>query len=236
MSASRPVVRIGVGGARPDDGAGDRAGMAFLAEPEDDVGERALRRRRDHVGRARSVAPPCACRAVRRGGTRSRALPLSSCIEETPRSSTTPSAAAIPRLVAVSSSAEKRLSATVSRPPAASTRPAAERHRALIAIETQHLAIRRRENRTRIAAGAERAVDIDAAGANAEMLDDRPDEHGNVAGRSASDVRISGVAARHHSRAPSSEAGRSEPRRVVSVRTVAVAFARCAPKRCGSQI
>ena len=57
-----------------------------------------------------------------------------------------------------------------------------------------------------------------------------------VAGQSAGDVRLTGVAARHHSRAPSSNPGRSEPRRLVSVRTVAVAFARCARKRCGSQI
>ena len=41
----------------------------------------------------------------------------------------------------------------------------------------------------RVAAGAEGAVDIDAAVADIEMLERRPREHGNVTGQSASDSR-----------------------------------------------
>src|SRR5215475_2243369 len=110
------------------------------------------------------------------------------------------------------------------------------RDRALVAVDRQHPAVGRGEDRARIAAGPEGPVDVDAARSDAEMLDDRTDEHGNMAGQSASDVRVTGVAARHHSRAPSSASGRLESRRRVSVRTAAVAFARCARKRCGSQI
>ena len=57
------------------DGAGDGARMALLAEQEDDVGEIALARGVDHIGGARALRRSCACRADRRGGTRSRVRP-----------------------------------------------------------------------------------------------------------------------------------------------------------------
>ena len=53
-----------------------------------------------------------------------------------------------------------------------------------------------------VAAGAEGAVDIDAAIAHIEKVERGAAEHGNVVGWSASDSGKA-VAARHHSRAPS---------------------------------
>ncbi len=54
MSASAPVVVIGACAARLDDGAGNGARLALLAEQENDVGEVALARGGDHVGRVRA--------------------------------------------------------------------------------------------------------------------------------------------------------------------------------------
>ena len=68
----------------------------------------------------------------------------SSCIEDTPRSSTTPSTAAWPNFSATRSSAEKRSSTSVSRPPAASHQTGAIRHRALVAVDADDLGVRRR--------------------------------------------------------------------------------------------
>ena len=81
--------------ARPVDGAGDAPGLPLLAVDADDRGELAARRRwLTSVGGVGAAPRPCACRAGRRGGRRSRAPPRSSCIEETPTSSTTPSTGA----------------------------------------------------------------------------------------------------------------------------------------------
>ncbi len=91
------------------------------------------------------------------------------------------------------------------------------------------------EDRAAVAAGAEGAVDVDAAVANIQELERGPREHGNVTGRSASDSRA--IAARHHSRAPSgSSAALSEPGRCIAARAVTVAPVKRAPKRTGSQI
>ena len=109
--------------ARGHDGAGDGARMPLLAELEDDVGEIALGGLRHHVGGARAFAAhPHVERAVE--PEREAALGLSSCIDDTPRSSTTPSTAGWPNFSATRSSAEKRSSTSVSRPLACSTRPA----------------------------------------------------------------------------------------------------------------
>ena len=59
--------------AAGDDGAGDGAGAALVAQVEEDVGEVRIVLRVDDVGGGGSVACPCACRAGRRPGTRSRA-------------------------------------------------------------------------------------------------------------------------------------------------------------------
>ena len=71
----------------------------------------------------------------------------------------------------------------------------------VIAIDADHARARRLQDRARIAAAAERRVDIEAAVADAEPVDGAAGEHGNVTSQSASDSIA--VAARHHSRAPS---------------------------------
>ena len=63
----------------------------------------------------------------------------------------------------------------------------AERDRVRVAVDADHPAVGGREDGAGIAAGAEGAVDIDAAVTDVEKLDRRAAEHGNVAGRSASD-------------------------------------------------
>ena len=68
-------------------------------------------------------------------------------------------------LCATRSSAEKRSSITVSRPPDASTRPAPLRDRTLVAVDADDLRAGGCEDRAGIATGAEGAVDIDAAAA-----------------------------------------------------------------------
>jgi hypothetical protein len=55
MSASALVVTIGRAGL--DDGVRDRPGVTLLSERGDDSGKLALARSRDHIGRARAVAP-----------------------------------------------------------------------------------------------------------------------------------------------------------------------------------
>ena len=136
----------------------------------------------------------------------------SSCIEDTPRSSTTPSTAAWPNF---SRDAVERGEALLDQRQSAIGRLhqiGAVRHRALVAVDADDLRIGGREDRAAVAAGAEGAVDIDAAVADVEQLERGPREHGNVTGQSASDSRA--IAARHHSRAPSgSSAALSKPGR-----------------------
>ena len=112
----------------------------------------------------------------------------------------------------------------------------AARDRAAVAVDADHAAVGGIENRARMSAGAERAVDVDAAVARREILERLAGEHGNVTGQSASDS-ASAVAARHHSRALcASCAATREPSCFFSARTVPVASASCARKRPGSQI
>ena len=63
-----------------------------------------------------------------------------------------------------------------------------------IELEADHFASGRCEHGARVAAGAERAVNVDAAIANIEEAGRLAAKHGNVEGRSASDSR----AAHHH--------------------------------------
>ena len=58
----------------------------------------------------------------------------------------------------------------------------APRDGALVAIDADHAAIGRRQDRARVAARTERRVDIDAAVAHREKLDCAGTEHGNVTG------------------------------------------------------
>ena len=104
--------------------------------------------------------------------------------------------------------------------------------RALVAVDADHPAIGRVENGAGIAAGAESAVDIDAAIARREEVQRLSGEHGNVPGQSASDS-VSAVAARHHSRAPCGFAARSAPSRLRSTRIFPVASASSASNVAG---
>jgi hypothetical protein len=56
----------------------------------------------------------------------------------------------------------------------------AARDRALVAVERNDAAVRRSEDFTGVAAGAERGVHVDPAGAHIEELNRRADEHGNM--------------------------------------------------------
>src|SRR5262245_46978973 len=76
----------------------------------------------------------------------------------------------------------------------------AQRDCSLIPVDADHLAIGGCENGARIAAGAEGAVDVDAAVTRLEEADRLATEHGNVECRSASDSRT--ATARHHFCAP----------------------------------
>ena len=86
--------------ARGDDGARHGAGVALLAEREDDVGQRGLVEPRDEVGGALALASPCACRAAPSARNEKPRSASSSCIDDTPMSSTTPSTWAKPRSAA----------------------------------------------------------------------------------------------------------------------------------------
>ena len=109
----------------------------------------------------------------------------------------------------------------------------AVRDRALIAIDADHARAGRRQDRARIAAGAERRVDVESAVAHAEPFDGAAGEHGNVTSRSASDSVA--VAARHHSRAPGgfSAAAIRVPSSCLKARTFSVASANSAAKAAG---
>src|SRR5262249_90513 len=110
------------------------------------------------------------------------------------------------------------------------------RDRALVTVDADDIAVRRREDIAGVAAGTEGRVDIDAAGAAREEFDRGAAEDGNGTSQSASDSG-SAVAAHHHSRAPCGpSAATREPSCFVSARTFSVASASSARKRPGSQI
>ena len=111
-----------------------------------------------------------------------------------------------------------------------------ERDGALVSINPDDLAIRRRKNCARIAAGAEGRIDVDAVVSRIKKLDRGTAEHGNVTSQSASDSR-GAAAARHHSRAPGGpSAALRDPSCFLCARTFSVASASSARKRPGSQI
>src|SRR5205085_11257292 len=109
------------------------------------------------------------------------------------------------------------------------------RHRIAIAVDADDTRAWHIENGACVSAGAERAVDVEAALARGEVLEHLAGEHGNMTGRSASGR--SAAAAHHHSRAfCASCAATREPSCFFNARTVPVASASCARKRPGSQI
>ena len=169
----------------------------------------------------------------------------SSCIDDTPMSSTTPSTR-VEALRAARSRRDRRSGPAPASGGSWTWRPARRRRRS----HRDRGRWRRRcccgcgiEDGARVAAGAERAVDEGAAALRIERVADLRQEHGNVTGRSASGSGSWAVAAsRHRSRAPGevSCTVRGSTIRVPNAffrsRTFVRASSRCARKRSGSQI
>ncbi len=154
MRASAAVVSIGALGAGLDDGAGDAARMAFLAEQEDDVGEIALAGRGDDIGSARAVLRhPHVERAVET--EREAALGL----VELHRRHADIEHNAIDLVVAAFSRNGIEIGKAVFDQSQPALRllhhigPAGDG--GLIAVDTDHLAVRGGENRRAVTAGAE---------------------------------------------------------------------------------
>ena len=139
---------------------------------DDDRRDRA-RRRAPRRRRRSGPRRPCACRAGRRTGTRSRARPRRAASRRRRCRARRRRPTRWPNLCATASRSEKRSSTSVSRPPACRTRPAPCAIARLVAVDADHRGAGGGENRAGVAAGAERAVDIDAAVADFEMLEHR---------------------------------------------------------------
>ncbi len=108
-------------------------------------------------------------------------------------------------------------------------------HRIAVAVDADDARAAHIQDAARVPAGAERAVDGDAAIARRQKLQHLAGKHGNMTGQSASG-RVA-AAAHHHSRAfCASCAATREPSCFFNARTVPVASASCARKRPGSQI
>ena len=152
--------RLAVG----DDGARDAPRGALLAEMKEDVGDRRFVVFAQDVGGAAARRLPCACRAARRGAARSRARPRRAASRRRRCRATTPSSGATPQPRAIASRSPKRPSTSVRRPREAGDERRAGGDRGGIAIDRDD-ARAALEQRARIAARAERAVEIDAAGA-----------------------------------------------------------------------
>ena len=231
-------------GAVMRDGAGDAARGALLAELIDEIGERALLHAVDDVGGAApALLHPHVERPV--GAEREAALRL----VELHRGDADVEDDAVERQHFLA----RRLGGEIretrlrkSEPPAEllhQRRTGGDRFR--IAVERQHPRVRRRfENRARISARAECAVEIFSARARFERGEGFCTKHGNVPGGSACGSGSPLAAALHHSRAPCGRGGGLCPvpsaYRALSCfrrsRTRTLASSRCARKRFGSQI
>ena len=176
-------------GAARHDGLGDGARPPLLAENVNDIGEFCLWRGVLTMSAAvgpsapmrMSSGPSCAKEKPRSG--------WSSCMEDTPRSSVTPST----RVEALAGGDRFHLAVAAEHghEPARICfgKRAAQAKGFRIAIDGDDLAVGRIENGLRIAAGAERAVDDDLAVLGLKRGQDLGEHHGNVAGRSASGSR-----------------------------------------------
>ena len=167
--------------ARFDDGARDTARMTLFTQDENDIGEVALARRVDDIGRARArtrhahVERPvetereAALRGIELHGGDAEVEHHAVDFRET----------GVARDVV-------EIGETIfdQRQPAARRlhQVRTQRDGALVAIDADHLAVGRGQDGARIAAGAESGVDIDAAVTNIEELDRGAAEHGNVEG------------------------------------------------------
>ena len=215
-----------------DDGAGDAARMALLAELENDVGEIALARLRHHVSSARPVG---AHAHIKRTIEPEREAALG--LVELHRGHAEIEHDAVHRRVAeFFRDAIERGEALLDQRESATGRldqAGAIRHGALVAIDTDDLGVGGGEDRAGVAASTEGAVDVDAAVANIQELKRGPREHGHMTGRSASDSRA--IAVHHHPRAPcGSSAALSKPGRFIAAHTATVAPVKRTPKCTGA--
>ena len=168
-------LRLAVG----DDGARDPARGALLAEMKQNVGDRRLVLFAQDVGGRAAASSPCACRGARRSAARSRARPRRAA--STKRRCRARRRRPRRRRDAARSRRDRRSAPRQAQPAAGrSGERCAGPNGRRVAIERDH-ARAAVEQRARIAAGAERAVDIDAAGARIERLHRLGEQDGNVA-------------------------------------------------------
>ena len=182
--------------ARRHDGAGDGAGAALLAEQKDDVGEIALGALRDHVG----------------GGRTGRAHAHVERPVEAEREAALGRVELHGRHAEIEHDAVDRFDPEIAgdavergefafdqgqAPGRGFDLGLRRRNRRGVAIDADDLRVRRREDRRRIAAGAEGAVDVDAAVMGSEVGDDLAQQHGDMARRRAGRRRLPGIAVGH---------------------------------------
>src|SRR5580693_2624707 len=229
----RPRRVDGMLAARLDDGACNSAGMTLFAQCRDDEPELALTGARDDVGCARAVASHAHVeRSVEAKRKAARGIVDLHRRDADVEYDT----------VDLGHAADD--SFQIGEPVLDQIEPALRRldqagalgDRALVAIDADDAGAGRRQDRLRIAAGAEGRIDVKSAVAHAEPFDGAAAEHGNMTSRSASDSVA--VAAHHSSRAPSgfSAAAIGVPGACLKARTFAVASANSLRKRPGSQI
>src|SRR4029077_3131650 len=221
-------------GARLDDRARDRPGEALFAERCDDRRKISLGRSIQQIGGARSLAAHAHVdwAVVAEGESALRLVELhrgDAEIEQDPSDSCVPEPAR--NLFEIGESLLDHGE------PATGLldQPKPARYGIAVAVDADNPRARHVEDRPRVPAGAEGAVDVDATLARREIRDDLAGEHGNMTGRAASGR--SAAAAPPHSRALCAFcAATREPSCFFNARTVPVASASCARKRPGSQI
>ena len=187
-------------GAGLGDGARDAARMTLLAENENDIGEIALARAGDHIGRARAVAAHAHVeRSVEAEGEAALgAIELHGRDAEVEHHAVGFREAGIVRgVIEIGKPLLDQREAAIG----GLHQIRAGRDRALVAIDADNFAIGGGEDGARIAAGAEGGVDIDAAVMHVEHGKRRRAQHRNMAGHAACDSRRA-AALRAHSDAP----------------------------------
>ena len=173
-----------------DDGARDRARMPLLAQKENDIGEIAFGNFRDHIRGARSVGAHAHVeRAVLAEGEAALGLiELHRRDAEIEHDAVDRLIPALPRDLIERGEARLHELEPAFR---AFDKTRAMRDRALVAVDADHAAIGGVEHHARVAAGAEGAVDIDAAVLEIEEAERGRTEHGSVTSQSASDRPVS---------------------------------------------
>jgi hypothetical protein len=171
-------------GALGHDGAGDAARGAFFAVEMDDIGQQRLGRVGHQIGGARPRPAPCACRE---GPSRRKEKPRSarsSCMEDTPRSSVTPSSAGCPAVAACSSSSENVPGTRISRSPHVAAQSCGQFERQRIPVDPDHDIRPRFKQSTGVATSAEGAIEPHARN-RADRPKDRPQKDRQMGRRGA---------------------------------------------------